>query len=185
MLPLTAGFLVMGPLSGVLSDKYGQRLFMAVGSLIIAVSFLWLAFMPFNVSYVFLAVAIFLQGVGAGMFVAPNTSLVMSSVPAENRGVASGMRATMQNVAQSLSMTVYFAILIIALEVNFNGTALSSIPPTSALFSVFLGITPPGVNFATFSTVFAPIFMKSLSLLFFISAGLSIIAGALAILKKK
>ena len=185
MLPMTVGFLVMGPLSGVLSDRYGQRLFMAMGSVIIAVSFLWMAFMPFNVPYIFLAVAIFFQGVGAGMFVAPNTSLVMSSVPAGNRGAASGMRATMQNVAQSLSMTVYFAILIIALEVNFAGTALSHVPPTAALFSVFLGITPPGVNFFTFSTVFAPIFMKSLSLLFFISAGLSLTAGALAILKKK
>ena len=185
MLPMTIGVLLMGPLSGVLSDRYGQRLFMAMGSLIIAVSFVWMALMPFNVSYVYLAVAIFFQGIGAGMFVAPNTSLVMSSAPAKDRGAASGMRATMQNVAQSVSMTVYFAILIIALEVNFAGTVLSKVPATAALFSVFLGITPPGVDFSTFSSVFAPIFMRSLALLFFISAALSLIAGGLAILKKK
>jgi len=185
MLPMTAGFFIMGPLSGYLSDKYGQRLFMAVGSVIIAASFLWMAFMPYDVHYALLAVAIFFQGIGAGMFVAPNTSMIMSSIPASNRGVASGMRATMQNVANSLSMTIYFAILIIALEVNFAGTTLSQVPASSALFSVFLGLTPSGVSFTTFTSVFAPIFMESLSLLFFISAALSIVAGVLVISWKK
>jgi EmrB/QacA subfamily drug resistance transporter len=181
MLPMTIGFLVMGPLSGTLSDKYGQRLFMTLGSVIIAVSFLWMAFMPFNVPYEYLAIAIFLQGLGAGMFVAPNTSMVMCSVPAGNRGVASGMRATVQNVAQSLSMTIYFAILIIALEANFAGTVLAKVHATAALFSVFLGIPISGVNVADF----APIFMESLALLFFISAALSLTAGGLSMYKRK
>jgi len=185
MLPMTIGVLVMGPVSGILSDRYGQRLFIALGSAIVAVTFIGMAFMPFDVPYEYLAIALFFQGVGAGMFVAPNTSMIMSSAPAKDRGAASGMRATMQNVAQSVSMTVYFAILIIALEVNFTGTVLDKVPPTAALFSVFLGITPPGVNFATFSTVFAPIFMRSLALLFFISAGLSLVAGVLVIIRKK
>ena len=181
MLPMTVGFLVMGPLSGTLSDKYGQRLFMTLGSVIIAVSFIWMAFMPYNVPYEFLAVAIFLQGFGAGMFVAPNTSMVMCSVPAGNRGVASGMRATVQNVAQSLSMTIYFAILIIALEANIAAIAHTQVHATAALFSVFLGLPPPGIDFSTF----APIFMASLALLFFISAALSLTAGGLSMYKRK
>lgn len=184
MLPMTAGFLVMGPLSGYLSDKYGPRLFMVSGMIIVTVSFVWLAMMPFNVDYVFLATAIFLQGIGAGMFASPNISLIMSSVPADTRGVASGMRATFQNVAQSLSMTIYFTILILALESHFLGTTLSQVPASSALFSIFLGLVPPGVNVNTFTEIFSPIFMESLSVLFLISAVLSLVAALLSIMAK-
>jgi EmrB/QacA subfamily drug resistance transporter len=176
MLPMTAGFLLMGPLSGYLSDRYEPRVFMVSGMIVVTVSFVWLAFMPYNVDYVFLALAIFFQGIGAGMFASPNISLIMSSVPPETRGVASGMRATMQNVAQSLSMTIYFAILILALESHFVGTALSKVPASAALFSIFLGLAPSGVNAATFTRTFAPIFMESLSVLLIISAILSLIA---------
>jgi len=184
MLPMTAGFLVMGPLSGYLSDKYGPRRFMVLGMIIVTISFGWLAFMPYNVDYVFLAIAIFFQGIGAGMFASPNISLIMSSVPADTRGAASGMRATMQNVAQSLSMTIYFAILIVALESHFIGTALSKVPASAALFSVFLGLAPPGVSTDTFIKIFAPIFMESLSLLLLISAALSLVAAFLSTMAK-
>jgi MFS family permease len=179
---LTVGFMLMGPLSGYLSDKYGPRRFTVAGMLIVGLSFVWLSTMPYNVAYWLLAAAIFFQGVGAGLFASPNISMIMSSVPPDKRGVASGMRATMQNVAQSMSMTVYFSIMITALGVKFIGTSLSHVPPASALFSVFLGISPPGVDFKTFSAVFAPIFMSSLGFLFFISAGLSLLAAVLSIM---
>jgi len=183
MLPMTAGFLLMGPLSGYLSDKYGQRFFMVTGMLITTATFLWLGSMPYNVDYLYLGIAIFLQGIGAGMFASLNMSLIMSSVPAETRGVASGMRATLQNVAQSLSMTIYFAILILALESYFAGTSLSNVPASAALFSIFLGLAPPGIDPATFTQTFAPIFMESLAALFIISAVLSLIAAVLSGIK--
>jgi EmrB/QacA subfamily drug resistance transporter len=180
MLPLTFGFILMGPVSGYLSDKYGPRRFTVTGMAIVGLSFLWLATMPYNVAYWLLAVAIFFQGVGAGMFASPNISMIMSSVPADKRGVASGMRATMQNVAQSMSMTVYFSVLITVLGVSFIGTSLQHVSPASALFSVFLGIAPSGVDFKTFSGTFAPLFMSSLGLLFIISATLSFLAALLS-----
>jgi MFS family permease len=183
MLPMTAGFLLMGPLSGYLSDKYGQRFFMVTGMLITTATFIWLAFMPYNVDYLYLGLAIFFQGIGSGMFASPNISLIMSSVPAETRGVASGMRATIQNVAQSLSMTIYFAILILALESYFAGTSLRNVPASAALFSIFLGLAPPGVDPATFTQTFAPIFMESLSALLIISAVLTLIATFLSVIK--
>ena len=140
MLPLTGGFILMGPLSGYLSDKYGPRRFTVTGMTIVGLSFVWLATMPYNVAYWLLAVVIFLQGVGAGMFASPNISMIMSSVPADKRGVASGMRATMQNVAQSMSMTFYFTILISALEVSFIGTSLSRpIPKTCFIIKILSG----------------------------------------------
>ena len=40
----------------------------------------------------------------SGMFASPNTSSIMSSVPAPTRGVASGMRATFQNSGTAISI---------------------------------------------------------------------------------
>ena len=149
--------------------------------IVVAASFAWLAFMPYDVSFWQLGAAIFLQGVGSGLFMSPNISMIMSSVPADKRGVASGMRATTANVAQSLSMTVYFAILIISLEGNLKGTILEHIPASAALFSIFLGIAPPGIPFKSFMDAFAPGFHDSMVVLFVISAVMSVAAAALAI----
>ena len=94
LLPLTAGFLAAGPLSGRLSDRHGARLLATGGLLLVAATFLGLLLLPVDFPYWAFATLIALNGIGSGLFSAPNTSAVMSSVPADQRGVASGMRAT-------------------------------------------------------------------------------------------
>ncbi|MBU3064974.1 MFS transporter [Nocardia sp. NEAU-G5] len=158
MLPLTAGFLVAGPLCGFLSDRYGARLFATAGLLIVAVSFVGLIALPVLFSYPEFALLLFASGFGQGMFSAPNTSAIMSSVPAQRRGVASGMRATLQNSGQALSIGVFFSLMITGLAstlphtlsagLQANGvpagtaTQVASLPPVSSLFSAFLGNNP-------------------------------------------
>ena len=158
MLPLTAGFLIAGPLCGYLSDRYGARLFATVGLLIVAASFLGLMALPVVFPYPAFALLILASGFGQGMFSAPNTSSIMSSVPAGRRGVASGMRATLQNSGTALSIGVFFSLMISGLASGLphalssglqshgvsSGTAdqLASLPPVSSLFSAFLGNNP-------------------------------------------
>ncbi|MFF3571067.1 MFS transporter [Nocardia jiangxiensis] len=158
MLPLTAGFLIAGPLCGYLSDRYGSRLFATVGLLIVAASFLGLMALPVVFPYPAFALLILASGFGQGMFSAPNTSSIMSSVPAGRRGVASGMRATLQNSGTALSIGVFFSLMISGLASGLphalssglqshgvsSGTAdqLASLPPVSSLFSAFLGNNP-------------------------------------------
>src|SRR5690242_14813979 len=96
LVPMTIGFLAAGPLSGYLSDKFGPRPFAAGGLLVMAASFVGLLMLPGDFNYMVFAVLIFINGLGGGLFAAPNTSLIMSSVPANMRGAASGMRATFQ-----------------------------------------------------------------------------------------
>ena len=97
-------------------------------------------------------------GIGQGSFAAPNTASIMNAVPPEHRGASSGMRATFQNVAQSLSMTLIFTLVIAGLSARLPGamyshltaagapsqlaTQLSGIPPVGALFAAFLGYNP-------------------------------------------
>ena len=158
MLPLTAGFLIAGPISGTLSDRYGQRLFATSGLLLAAVCFVGLMLLPVDFPYPLFALLIFGNGVGSGLFASPNTSAIMSSVPAGHRGSASGMRSTFQNSGMSLSIGIFFSLMIAGLAsalphtltsgLTAQGvpasvaTQVSHLPPVSTLFAALLGYNP-------------------------------------------
>jgi MFS family permease len=157
MLPLTVGFVIMGPLSGLFSDKYGPRWISTLGMLLVAVSFVMLAVLPFDFDYLPFAVALFVMGVGNGMFASPNSAAIMNAVPPAERGVASGMMSTLMNSGFVISMGMFFTIIVVGLTREFPQAlstsltnagaaqlipAMSAIPPTGALFAAFLGYNP-------------------------------------------
>jgi EmrB/QacA subfamily drug resistance transporter len=157
MLPTTAGFILMGPLSGWLSDRYGARGFSTLGMVISAVTFLALTTFPYNFDYTSFALALFVMGLAMGMFASPNTASIMNSVPPEHRGSAAGMRSTLQNSGSTIGLSLLFTITLIALSVSLPHSVnvallsagapqlapvLDGIPPTTALFAAFLGYNP-------------------------------------------
>jgi MFS family permease len=158
MLPLTVGFLLAGPLSGYLSDRYGARAFSTGGMLLTALGFVGLMQLPPVFNYPVFAALILLIGIGMGMFAAPNTTAIMNAVPPEHRGASSGMRATFQNTATTLSINLTFTTLILGLSSSLPQTLLrgltqagipsavaqrvANLPPTAALFAAFLGYNP-------------------------------------------
>jgi MFS family permease len=160
MLPLTIGFLLAGPVSGYLSDRFGQRIFASGGLVIVACTFLGMMLLPVNFSYPVFALLLFVNGVGSGIFSSPNTSRVMSSVPAHQRGAAAGMRGTFQNSGQALSIGIFFSLMIVGLAATLPSTLthgleqqgvpaataqqVGSLPPVGSLFAAFLGYNPIG-----------------------------------------
>ena len=80
-----------------------------------AVTFVALVMIPVNFNYWVFAVLVFLNGLGGGIFTAPNTAAIMSSVPAAERGAASGVRATFFNAGSSLSIGIFFSLMIVGL----------------------------------------------------------------------
>ena len=76
-----------------------------------ALGFFLLTVIPPNFNYIWFALILFVMGIGQGMFSSPNTSSVMGSVPAEQRGVASGMRSTFQNSGAIVSIGVFFSLI--------------------------------------------------------------------------
>jgi MFS family permease len=158
MLPLTAGFLIAGPISGYLSDRYGSRIFATAGLLLAAAGFTGLMLLPTDFSYPAFAALIFCNGIGSGLFASPNTSSIMSSVPARHRGAASGMRSVFQNSGMSLSIGIFFSLMIAGLAATLPRTLssglraqgvpaavaahIASLPPVSTLFSALLGYNP-------------------------------------------
>ncbi|HEY1919306.1 MAG TPA: MFS transporter [Streptosporangiaceae bacterium] len=158
MLPLTGGFLIAGPVSGYLSDRYGPRAFATSGLIIAALAFTGLMLLPVQFSYWEFGTLIFFNGIGSGLFASPNTSAIMSAVPARHRGSASGMRATFQNSGMSLSIGIFFSLMIAGLASTLPrtlssglrgqgvpaalATHVASLPPVSTLFAALLGYNP-------------------------------------------
>jgi MFS family permease len=158
MLPLTAGFLLAGPVSGHLSDRFGPRPFATAGLLVAACAFVGLMLLPVNFPYWAFALIIAFNGIGSGLFASPNTSAIMSSVPARHRGVASGMRSTFQNSGMSLSIGIFFSLMIAGLAATLPrtltaglhaqgvplgvATQVSHLPPVSTVFAALLGFNP-------------------------------------------
>jgi MFS family permease len=160
LLPLTVAFLVAGPLSGFLSDRFGARAFATGGLLLVAVSFLGLMLLPADFNYWAFAGLLVLNGIGSGLFSAPNTTAIMNSVPANQRGSASGMRATFFNAGTSLSIGIFFTMMIVGLAATLpialtaglaahgvpetTAAAIGHQPPVGSLFAAFLGYNPIG-----------------------------------------
>jgi MFS family permease len=158
MLPLTFGFLLAGPASGVLSDRFGARPFATGGMIVAAASFFLLELLPVNFSYILFALLLLLNGLAMGAFASPNRAAVMNSLPARHRGVGSGMSLTFQNSATVLSIGVFFTLMIVGLASTLpasltHGLAAYHVParriheiahqpPVSVLFSAFLGFNP-------------------------------------------
>jgi MFS family permease len=158
MLPLTVGFLVAGPLSGWLSDRFGARSFATGGMALNAVAFLLLELLPVNFVYWQFALILLLSAAGQGLFASPNRAAIMNSLPVERRGAGSGMAATFQNSATVLSIGIFFSLIVLGLASSLpsalshglaahglsaaSAAKVASLPPVSVLFASLLGYNP-------------------------------------------
>jgi MFS family permease len=158
ILPLTAGMLFAGPISGYLSDRFGARPFATGGMIGAAISFGLLILLPINFSYPLFALVLALNGISMGMFASPNRAAVMNSLPRGDRGAGGGMNQTFQNSAQVVSIGVFFTLMIVGLASSLpsalrngleaHGVAAAAaqhaahLPPVSILFAAFLGYNP-------------------------------------------
>jgi MFS family permease len=158
MLPLIAGFLIAGPISGYLSDRFGARPFATGGMVMAAASFLALELLPVDFAYPTFAVLLLLNGLAMGLFSSPNRAAIMNSLPPAQRGAGAGMSATFQNTAQVLSIGIFFSLMIIGLAAHLPGalhdgliahgvpdadaSRIAGMPPVAMLFAAFLGYNP-------------------------------------------
>jgi MFS family permease len=158
MLPLTIGFLTAGPVSGILSDRFGSRPFATGGMLGCALAFVLLDTLPVDFSYPTFAAVLLLMGLSMGAFASPNRAGVMNSLPAGDRGVGGAMNQTFQNSAQVLSIGIFFTLMIAGLAATLphslatgleahgvpasTATHVAHLPPVSVLFAAFLGYDP-------------------------------------------
>ncbi|HET6811059.1 MAG TPA: MFS transporter [Acidimicrobiales bacterium] len=158
MLPLTAGFLVSGPVAGWLADRYGARPFATAGMIGAGTTFLLLEVLPVNFPYLAFAALLLANGLAMGLFAAPNQTGIMNSLPADQRGSGAGMTATFNSSAMVLSMGLFFSLMVLGLASSLPHTLYSgltaqgvpadqanrvaNLPPVGTLFASFLGYNP-------------------------------------------
>ena len=158
LLPLTVGFLISGPVAGTLSDRWGARALATTGLVLTAATFVALLLIPVDFSYPVFALITFLNGIGSGMFGAPNRATIMNSVPANQRGSASGMAGTVLNAGSSLSIGIFFSLMVAGLASSLPqaltsgltahhipaaaAERIANVPPVGSLFAAFLGYNP-------------------------------------------
>ncbi len=161
MLPMLVGTVIFGPIGGILTDKYGARIFATLGMIISAIGFYLLTLIPYNFNLLQFEIILFIIGIGGGLFASPNTTAIMNAVASKDRASANGMRMTINNVTSTISMAIFFSITITVFSQDLPSaiynttlslglpqqlaTFLSKIPPSGALFGAFLGINPISV----------------------------------------
>ena len=158
LLPLTVGFLVAGPVAGRLSDRYGARLFASVGLVLVAATYVGFLLLPVDFAYWQFAALLLVNGLASGLFAAPNATSIMNSVPADQRGAASGMRGTFMNSGSALSIGIFFSLMVAGLASSLPASLRSGLtaqgvpgdvadqvaglPSVGSLFASFLGYNP-------------------------------------------
>lgn len=209
LIPNMLGFAALGPISGILSDRYGSKVLTSLGLFISALGFFLLSLLPYDFQlWQFFAIS-FLMGAGMGLFSSPNMADIMASVPVQKRGAASGMRASLQNTASAISVALYFSVVITGMAATLNSSiesALSSygihlnvnLPAAVAIFSALLGYDPLSSlasslptsvashidTPAFFITAIAPSFISGFRLMLNISAALLVLSGILSLVRK-
>jgi EmrB/QacA subfamily drug resistance transporter len=111
LLPMVGTMLLVGPIAGLISDRFGSRLLSTIGLACTLVAQLWMVTFPVDVAYGFLALALCMLGIGNGLFNSPNTRAVMNSVPPNRRGVAAGMRTLLMNTGQTAAIGIAMVFL--------------------------------------------------------------------------
>jgi EmrB/QacA subfamily drug resistance transporter len=154
--------IVSGPISGSLSDRFGQSRFATAGALITTAAYSCM--LGFNLQTTMTAIVpilIFL-GIGIGMFQPPNNSMIMGAVPRDRLGTASALIATLRQVGITLGMatvaTLYSARSTAYQQelgrqgLESNLAASMSIPPAFhdvLVISIVMGLAVVFLSFLT------------------------------------
>ena len=146
-LPLPIVLVLAAPLGGYLSDRHGQKILTTTGALVIAFGCIFIAQFSATATFGQIAIGLMLVGAGAGLFATPNRASIMNSVPADKRGVASGLYQTFVQIGGVCSRAFAFVIMgLVLTSANINerfdgtlrsGSVLISVELVSAVHLIF------------------------------------------------
>jgi EmrB/QacA subfamily drug resistance transporter len=138
--PFGAAFMIIGPLSGRLSDHIGSRILTPIGLAVSALGLLGLTTITPTTPFWLLSLYMAMMGGGSGFFVSPNTNAIMSSVPPHQRGAASGLLGMLNNTGQMLSIAIVFPLALkgvpmgAVMQVFIYGGGMGQFPSALATF---------------------------------------------------
>jgi EmrB/QacA subfamily drug resistance transporter len=111
ILPWTAMPIFVAPIAGVASARIGARPILVAGLALMAVGLAWIAAISTTtVAYASFVLPFVLSGIGMGLFFAPIANVVLSAVPREDEGKASGANNTIRELGGVFGVAVLAAI---------------------------------------------------------------------------
>jgi len=126
LIPMSVVVLIMSPISGRLSDKFGSRGISSMGLAINAGALLLFSTLNPNSSYYYIIISLIMYGLGRGLFSSPNVSAVMGSVPASRRGIANGVRSALVQTGNVLSVPLAMIFMSTVIPYDKLSTIVSS-----------------------------------------------------------
>ncbi|MDI3317384.1 MAG: MFS transporter [Bacillota bacterium] len=161
--PFAIAMLVLSPISGWLSDRYGSRELASLGLVITGVGLMGLARTGVRTPIATLAAWMAVAGAGSGLFNSPNTNAIMGAVAPERRGIAGGTRTMANNLGMMMSIAISLDVM--------SGTM-----SPRALAGLFAGASgPAGIAVADF--------VRGVDGVFRVSFLISIVGAVLSLLR--
>ena len=157
--------MIIGPLSGRWSDSHGPKFITVAGLALTTVALVGYAFISGATPLWYIIILMVVMGVGGGLFASPNASSVMTAVPKERRGTASGSRIMLRNTGSMFSLAVAFPLV------------LSGLSPED-MYHIFLGEGGGAISDAAVHTL-----LSGLAEAFTLFAVISLVAVAVALLR--
>ena len=110
-LPMTVLIIVIAPLSGRLSDRWGSRWLMAGGMVLLAIQLTYFSQLPTDATFWRLLPALVIGGFGMSMTMTPSSAAAMRAVPVEKAGVGSAVLNACRQVGGSTGIALMGAIM--------------------------------------------------------------------------
>ena len=116
---------VVAPISGKISARVNPIILTIVGLVVIEIA--QLGYLAFNLktSILFILLFIGLNGLGNGLFQAPNNTMIMSSVETHDLGIAGGLNALSRNLGMIIGVSVSTTVLFLSMS-QFYGQPVTT-----------------------------------------------------------
>ncbi len=134
IMPWPLGMMVIGPLAGILSDRYPAGILGGIGMTIAAAGLLMLAFLPAHVSHFDMLWRMAVCGIGFGLFFSPNARLIIHCAPPARAAAAGGLIATMRLTGQTVGATLLAALLAFGVGTGYVPALIA------AILALFTGV---------------------------------------------
>lgn len=125
IIPLSAPQLIMGPLGGILADRFGPVRMMLIGLILLTLSLCMLGNLGIYLSATSIVVPLILISIANGLAWPSLAKTVLSSAPSKHAGSASGMFYTIYNVGRSLSQPLAMAAMQFTISPDIISQLLS------------------------------------------------------------
>jgi EmrB/QacA subfamily drug resistance transporter len=164
ILPWTAMPIVSAPIAGALSDRLGGRVVVLTGLVLQSIGLFWVAtVLSATVSYIALVPAFVVSGVGMGLFFAPVANTVLSSVRADQEGIASGATNAIRELGGVFGIAVLSAVFAANGGYTSAATFVSGVRPAVAVGALVVAVGAMAMAFVPRRRVARPAMLRETS----------------------